>query len=88
MAAELSARSALRQCDLFLAVGTSGTRYPAPDLAREADLAGARTIYVNLEPLVPHDAAYQELFLGRAEELLPALLGSAGRSESATWHSP
>jgi len=73
--AEWEAKMALRDCDLFLAVGTSGNVSPAANFVRAAEFAGARTIYVNLEPLVPHHPAFQELFLGRAEELLPALLG-------------
>lgn len=69
-----AAKRALRDCDLFLAVGTSGTVSPASDFARNADYAGARTVFINLEPMTPANPYFQESYLGRAEELLPCLL--------------
>ena len=72
------AKRALRDCDLFIAVGTSGLVSPAADFVRSATYAGARTIYVNLEPMVPPNPAFREAVLGRAEELLPKLLGVGG----------
>ncbi len=73
--AEWEAKMSLRDCDLFLAVGTSGSVSPASNFVRSAEYFGARTVYVNLEPMVPHNPAFKEVFLGRAEELLPRLLG-------------
>lgn len=73
---EWESKRALRDCDLFLAVGTSGTVSPASNFVRSADYAGARTVYVNLEPLSPPNPAFHETVVGRAEEILPALLGS------------
>jgi NAD-dependent deacetylase len=61
--------------DLFLSVGTSGVVYPAAGLVQAAAHAGARTILVNLEPMTAPNPAFQEEYLGPAEELLPALLG-------------
>ena len=75
MDAEWAAKKALRDCDLFLAIGTSGTVSPASNFVRAAQYAGARTVYANLEPMKPHNPAFQEVVLGRAEELLPLLLG-------------
>jgi len=72
--AEWESKRCLRDCDLFLAVGTSGTVSPASNFVRAAEYAGARTIYVNLEPLTPHNPAFQEVYLGRAELLLHRLL--------------
>jgi len=74
-AAERSAKTALRDCDLFLAVGTSGTVSPASTCVRSAKYAGARTILVNLDPVAPRNDYFDEEVLGRAEELLPVLLG-------------
>ncbi len=71
--ASWAAKRALRDCDLFLAIGTSGLVTPAADYVRNAQYAGARTIYLNLEPLSPPNPAFQEQILGRAEELLPKL---------------
>lgn len=73
--AEWESKKALRDCDLFLAVGTSGTVSPASNFVRAAEYARARTVYVNLEPMRPANPAFQESYLGRAEELLPVLLG-------------
>jgi NAD-dependent deacetylase len=74
--AEWESKLALRDCDLFVAVGTSGTVSPASNFVRSAEYAGARTIYVNLDPMRPPNPAFREVHLGRAEEVLPSLLGS------------
>ena len=63
------AERALRDCDLFLAVGTSGLVSPAADYVHSARHAGARTVYVNLEPLSPPNPAFQESVLGRADQV-------------------
>jgi NAD-dependent deacetylase len=68
-------KKALRDCDLFIAIGTSGTVAPAAGYVRGAAYAGARTIYVNLEPMKERNPAFQEEWLGRAEDLLPRMLG-------------
>lgn len=71
------AKRALRDCELFIAVGTSGMVYPASRFAASAKYAGARTILVNLE--APEgdwrSAGFDETILGKAEEILPGLLG-------------
>lgn len=69
------AQAALQECDLFLAVGTSGTVAPAADFVRLAARRGAHTVLLNLEPIEGPQAYFQEEILGRAERLLPALLG-------------
>ncbi|MEI7893473.1 MAG: NAD-dependent deacylase [Myxococcales bacterium] len=75
--ATLRAYAALLGCDVFLVVGTSGVVYPAAGFAAEAKQAGARTILVNLESDgdTRDTGAFDEVILGRAEELLPGLLG-------------
>jgi len=72
---EVGAKRALRGCDLFLAIGTSGSVWPASSFVRSAAYEGARTAYVNLTPLTPPAPDFDEVHLGRAESLLPALLG-------------
>jgi NAD-dependent deacetylase len=67
-------RRALRDCDLFMAIGTSGTVFPACDFVRSAKYAGANTILINPEP-VPAQNVFDQYVCGRAEEVLPALLG-------------
>ncbi|HSC88981.1 MAG TPA: Sir2 family NAD-dependent protein deacetylase [Polyangiaceae bacterium] len=69
-------KMALRECDLFLAVGTSGAVWPAADFVRSADYVGARTVFVGPEPMAPHNPYFREQVLGRAEEVLPILLGA------------
>ncbi len=73
--AEWRTKRALRDCDLFVAVGTSGTVTPAANFVRSARYAGARTVLVNLEAMAPRDPEFDEEVLGRAEEVLPALVG-------------
>lgn len=75
--AEWAAKKSLRDCDLFVAVGTSGTVSPASNFVRAAEYAGARTIYASLEPMQPHNPAFKEVVLGPAADTLPALFGSA-----------
>jgi NAD-dependent deacetylase len=65
---------ALRDCDLFIAVGTSGAVSPANQFVRAARNAGATTIYINMEPLESSD--FDETIIGRAEEELPLLLSA------------
>jgi NAD-dependent deacetylase len=70
---EWLAKKALRDCDLFIAIGTSGTVSPASNYVRSADYAGARTILINLEPMNPRNPYFAEEYLGRAEDLIPLL---------------
>lgn len=72
---ERHAKEALRNCDVFIAVGTSGVVFPAASYVREADYAGARTYFVNVEAPSPPNPYFDEVVLGRAEEVLPELLG-------------
>jgi NAD-dependent deacetylase len=72
--AEHLTKRALRTCDLFIAVGTSGTVSPASYLVDWAKYAQARTILVNLEGMNPHNPAFDEEVLGNAEHILPSLL--------------
>ncbi len=71
--AEHRAKRVLRECDLFVAIGTSGTVAPASGFARAAQYAGALTVLLNLEPMTPHNPYFQEEVLGPAETLVPAL---------------
>lgn len=73
--AEWAVKKALRGCDLFVAVGTSGTVSPASNYVRSARYEGADTVLVNLEPMSPPNPAFLREELGRAEEILPRLFG-------------
>ena len=71
--AEWSSKKALRDCQLFVAIGTSGTVFPAANFVRSANYVGARTVLINLEAMNPKNPYFKEEFLGRAEELVPLL---------------
>jgi len=75
---ERAAKEALRACNVFIAAGTSGVVFPAAAYVREANYAGARTILVNLEPPSPPNPYFDDVLVGRAEDVLPALLGADG----------
>jgi NAD-dependent deacetylase len=74
--AEWRAKRSLRDCDLFLAVGTSGLVTPASQYVRNAKYVGAHTVLLNLTPMQPVHPDFDVELIGRAEELLPSLLGS------------
>jgi NAD-dependent deacetylase len=61
---------ALRECDLFVSIGTSGAVYPAAGFVQTASYCGARTLEINLEPSLG-SMMFQESRIGRAGELLP-----------------
>ncbi len=62
---------------VFLAVGTSGTVYPAAGYVQAARQRGARTWLVNLDP-AENAGAFDEVVAGPAGATLPRLLGVAG----------
>ena len=66
-------RSALA-CDLFLAVGSSLSVYPAAGLVPIAKRAGARVVIVNAEP-TPFDGIADAVLNGSISEVLPAIIG-------------
>jgi NAD-dependent deacetylase len=42
--------AAIRECDLFVSIGTSGAVYPAAGFVQTARYCGAQTLEINLEP--------------------------------------
>jgi NAD-dependent deacetylase len=64
-------RERLAACDLFVAIGTSGTVYPAAGFVAEARQRGARTLEINLEPSETA-GLFDERILGPASETVPA----------------
>jgi len=67
------AQQAARECDVFLAVGTSLAVYPVAYLPELALGAGARLIIVNAEP-TPYDDQADAVFRDRIGAVLPALV--------------
>lgn len=62
---------ALSRCDLFVAIGTSGTVYPAAGFAAEARAWGAETLEINLEPSSTASDFMRGIY-GPASETVPA----------------
>jgi NAD-dependent deacetylase len=71
--AEHAAKRALRDCDLFVAIGTSGTVSPASSFVRSAEYSGARRILLNLEIYAEARELFTECHAGTADELVPRL---------------
>lgn len=63
--------AALRACDLFVSIGTSGAVYPAAGFVQTARYAGARTLEMNLEPSLG-SVWFDEVRAGPATALVPA----------------
>jgi NAD-dependent deacetylase len=62
---------ALSDCDLFVAIGTSGNVYPAAGFVQLARATGAQTLELNQEPSAVNDA-FHEHRAGAAGELVPS----------------
>ncbi|MDD4310260.1 MAG: NAD-dependent deacylase [Candidatus Cloacimonetes bacterium] len=64
---------AIKQCDYFIIVGTSGVVYPAAGFVLTASLMGAKTIALNLDE--PDNIGFIDTFYqGKSGEILPALI--------------
>ena len=61
---------ALRRCDLFVSIGTSGAVYPAAGFVQSARYAGAKTLEINLEPSLG-SYMFDESRMGSAGDLVP-----------------
>jgi NAD-dependent deacetylase len=61
---------ALRRCDLFVSIGTSGAVYPAAGFVQSARYAGAEALEINLEPSLG-SIFFNESRTGKASELVP-----------------
>ena len=64
---------ALREAELFIAIGTSGNVYPAAAFVEEARTAGARTVELNLEQS-ENTELFDETIRGPATETVPAFV--------------
>jgi len=64
---------ALRACDLFVSIGTSGAVYPAAGFVQTARYCGATTLEINLEPSLG-STLFDESRTGRAGDLVPVFV--------------
>lgn len=61
----------LRECDLFLSIGTSGNVYPAAGFVQEARANGkAHTVELNMEPSQGHSLFHEKIY-GPATKVVP-----------------
>lgn len=61
----------LRNCGLFISIGTSGNVYPAAGFVAEARANGAHTVELNLEPS-EGASLFHEAIYGPATQIVPA----------------
>jgi NAD-dependent deacetylase len=61
---------AVRSCDLFVSIGTSGAVYPAAGLVQTARYVGAHCVELNLEPS-QGSIFFHETRIGRAADSVP-----------------
>jgi len=66
--------AAIRRCDLFVSIGTSGVVYPAAGFPRFAKENNARCIEINPEPN-EMSSLYDEAIRNTAGKALPGLFG-------------
>jgi NAD-dependent deacetylase len=75
---------AIRGCDLFVSIGTSGAVYPAAGFVQTARCCSARTLEMSLEPSLG-SVFFNQCRIGAACELVPAwtleMLENVGGSE-------
>jgi NAD-dependent deacetylase len=62
---------AIRECDLFVSIGTSGAVYPAAGFVQTARYCGAHCLEMNLDPS-QGSIFFHESRMGSAGELVPA----------------
>jgi NAD-dependent deacetylase len=62
--------AAVRDCDLFVSIGTSGAVYPAAGFVQTARYVGARTLELNLDPSLG-SVHFHESRMGKAGDLVP-----------------
>jgi len=65
--------AAVADCDLFVSIGTSGAVYPAAGFVQLANMAGARTVEINLAS-TPGARQFDEGLYGPATETVPAFV--------------
>jgi len=80
-----TATNAAELCDVFLSIGTSSVVYPAADLWRRAKERGAIVIEINKDP-TPLTPLADHSFLGKAGEILPALVQEIWIHETKSAH--
>jgi NAD-dependent deacetylase len=66
-------QDALKNCDVFLSIGTSGTVFPAASFVHQARSSGAKAIEINKD-LTPISGSVDACLLGKSGVLIPEIL--------------
>jgi NAD-dependent deacetylase len=77
------ALAAAERADVFLSIGTSAVVYPAAGIPLRAKESGAYVAEINIEPSAIA-AELDEMVLGKAGEVLPALIEAVKRNKSGS----
>ena len=77
------ALAAAERADVFLSIGTSAVVYPAAGIPLRAKESGAYVAEINIEPSAIADEL-DEMVLGKAGEVLPALIEAVKRNKSGS----
>lgn len=87
-----AAMKALSDCDLFVAVGTSASVYPACRFVEWAWKRNARTVFMNVQSIRHEDLGsatwFREEYLGPAELILPRLFGEGLDADELAGYRP
>jgi NAD-dependent deacetylase len=67
---EWMVKQALRKCDLFLSIGTSGVVAPASNYVRSAKYSEAKTISINIEKQSPKNSYFDIELIGDCSTIL------------------
>jgi NAD-dependent deacetylase len=78
--------AALEKCDLFIAIGTSGTVYPAAGFVEIAKSYGAQTIRFDIT-LPPDGHQFDQYFHVEASKMIPKWAGDLIGETSPHQHS-
>lgn len=73
---------ALRNCDLFASIGTSGAVYPAAGFVQTARYCGARCVELNLEPSLG-SMLFHDVRIGPAAQTVPGFVDELLSAQSA-----
>ena len=74
----------IADCDLFAAIGTSGSVYPAAGFVADAKHRGARTVELNLERS-DNAAFFDETLLGPASRTVPEWVAKLLEKQTISW---
>jgi NAD-dependent deacetylase len=79
--------AAIKACDLFVAIGTSGSVLPAAGFAAEAKSHGAKTLLLNLDS-PEFSEHFADCRIGQASRVVPVWVHELVHELSTAWQRP